>query len=337
MQPSIFLEHLKDAASSPFAFVAYVCVVAAWLYAATSRHRLNVMAKMIKDLPEHERIKVIEREYGTTPRAGLSAEQWIRARLHALLFLAFLSLLIAAIAVAGIAAVRNPNEEIPPLEEPHDVTNVSSAPSPLLKAKIKSINAIPVPVLVAAMQQAVSPKASSRIGSSDDSAKVKALSDDVKSPANHGLELVQILEEGANRREERRIFDITLANKSPKQRLLTRFDVSWSYFSAGGAGGPEAHVLKPVGKYAVELPIEVDHPYGSKLQPLSPPIVVPPGSEKEPNLVTLRLHLSYRLVDRRSHPFTGWDIKFNLKIVDSTGERTMIFSERSWHDRPYSR
>jgi hypothetical protein len=103
MEPTQFLNHLKDTAASPFAFVAYLAVVGAWAYIIIARHRLTTIAKTLNALPEDRRAEILLKEYNTTPRKGLSAEQWIRARKHVLILVSFLATLIAALAIAGMA------------------------------------------------------------------------------------------------------------------------------------------------------------------------------------------------------------------------------------------
>jgi hypothetical protein len=103
MQLAEFLNHLKDVASSPLAFVAYLGLVGAWAYVLVARHRLNIIAKTITALPAESRAEILLREYNTTPRAGLSAEQWIRAQRERLLFLSFIASLIVALAIASMA------------------------------------------------------------------------------------------------------------------------------------------------------------------------------------------------------------------------------------------
>jgi hypothetical protein len=105
MELSHFLSQLRSVATSPYAFVAYIAVVAAWVYTTIARHRLNKVAQVLKDLPPKDRITLIEQEYRTSPRKGLSAEQWIRARRHTLLLVAFLSVLICVTVVVIIAFV----------------------------------------------------------------------------------------------------------------------------------------------------------------------------------------------------------------------------------------
>jgi len=94
---------LKDVGSSPYAFAAYIAVVAAWVYTTVARYRLGKIAKLLKDVPPQHRAKVIEKEYSTLPRSGLSAEQWIKSRQHVLLFVAFLSLLLCLTIIVIIA------------------------------------------------------------------------------------------------------------------------------------------------------------------------------------------------------------------------------------------
>jgi hypothetical protein len=71
--PSSFIG-LQAAATSPYAFVAYICVVAAWTYVALAQHRLKQVAKIIAEVRPEERAALLAREYNVLPRSGLSAE-----------------------------------------------------------------------------------------------------------------------------------------------------------------------------------------------------------------------------------------------------------------------
>jgi hypothetical protein len=106
-----FLVNLKDVGSSPYAFAAYIAVVAAWVYTSIARHRLGKIGQLLKDLPREDRTRVILKEYSTLPRSGLSAEQWIKSRQHLLLFLAFLSLMLCLtiIVVIALGSPSRPN------------------------------------------------------------------------------------------------------------------------------------------------------------------------------------------------------------------------------------
>ncbi len=105
MDVTAFLDNLQDVAGSPYAFVAYIAVLLAWVYTTVARHRLGKIAGALKDLPENDRSKVLLKEYSTSPREGLSAEDWIRSRRHMMVFLAFLSLMICVTLVLIIALV----------------------------------------------------------------------------------------------------------------------------------------------------------------------------------------------------------------------------------------
>jgi hypothetical protein len=59
-------------------------------------------------VPEKDRAALLAKEYNTTPRKGLSAEQWIRSRKHLLLFLTFVALVVA-IAVVTVTAMLTPS------------------------------------------------------------------------------------------------------------------------------------------------------------------------------------------------------------------------------------
>jgi hypothetical protein len=101
--PSEFFSNLKAAATSPYALIAYICLLAAWVYIATRGFRLRHISKIIMAVPEKDRAALLAKEYNTTPRKGLSAEQWIQSRKHLLLFLAFIALVVA-IAVVAVTA-----------------------------------------------------------------------------------------------------------------------------------------------------------------------------------------------------------------------------------------
>jgi hypothetical protein len=361
MQLPDFLSHLKETASSPLAFVAYVCVVAAWVYVVVARHRLKTVAKILRDLPENQRTEVILREYSTTPRAGLSSEQWIRTRKQTLFFISFLATLIAGIAIVGITFSRNvgsasnnnnsstntklnssekptADTDIPPLEDPVDVTHPSPSPTPTHSIKLNRNsssytpipkNSIrPVPNLTYARPDPTEPgfipaafiaSGYSEWGPSEP-------------PPLSNLELFEILE-GHSHKEDVRVFDITLANKSNEQKVLKNFEVNWRYLSGGGANIEKPFLLKPSAKYIIVMTMNRRYPQDSKVQCVCPHVVVPPGSRAEPNLVTIRLYLSYRI---DYHPYSNWDISFSISITDDKGGKVAIFSDRHWKSRPYT-
>jgi len=138
MNPLTFLQHLKEVAASPFAFVAYICVVAAWVYVVSARNRLRTIEKTLKQLPPEMRADVLLREYATTPRKGLSAEQWIRSRKQTLLFAAFLATLIAGVAITIPALSRSTGQRREARLSLVDVSVNRSEEYPIVEFKVRN-------------------------------------------------------------------------------------------------------------------------------------------------------------------------------------------------------
>ena len=101
-----FLKNLEAVAASPYAFAAYIAVVAAWVYTSVARHRLKKIAEMLENLPPEDRTRVLLKEYSTVPRSGLSANQWIASRRHTLFFLGFLAIVVCVTIVVVVALAR---------------------------------------------------------------------------------------------------------------------------------------------------------------------------------------------------------------------------------------
>jgi hypothetical protein len=122
-----FLGALKTAGTNPIALVGYLVVVAAWVYVKTTDGRLKFIAKTIKDLPETDRLEILKKEYNTTPRKGLSAEEWIKSRKQLLLFFGFITTVLA-IVVIGLAAI---SRSVSTADKPASATNkLVTVPSP---------------------------------------------------------------------------------------------------------------------------------------------------------------------------------------------------------------
>jgi hypothetical protein len=83
--------------------LAYIGLILAWVYVAIAQHRLKRMAQVIKEVPADQRASLLAKEYNVLPKAGLSADQWIRSRKHSLFFFAFLAVLMAVVLIAVIA------------------------------------------------------------------------------------------------------------------------------------------------------------------------------------------------------------------------------------------
>jgi hypothetical protein len=135
--PSSFISGLKTAASTPYAFVAYVCLLTAWVYVGIAQQRLKHISKAIGQVPQKDRAALLAKEYNVLPRSGLSAEQWIRSRKHMLVFLAFLALLVAGVLLIAIALS---------LRKQVALDSSSSAVDSYSSARIRIIDALIVPM-----------------------------------------------------------------------------------------------------------------------------------------------------------------------------------------------
>jgi hypothetical protein len=93
-----FIEGLKTAATSPYAFVAYVCLVAGFIFWLVSESRLKAIGR----LPAKEQAAVLKIEYNVFPREGLSGEQWIHSRRITLTFWAFVVLIVAIVLLGTV-------------------------------------------------------------------------------------------------------------------------------------------------------------------------------------------------------------------------------------------
>ncbi len=98
---------LPEVASSPLAFVAYLAVVGAWLVIALKVRRNRQLLAHLRELPAGDRLAALKAEMGSLPvPRELSAEQYLRARIHSYYFRGFLAacLTVVVILVVGFAA-----------------------------------------------------------------------------------------------------------------------------------------------------------------------------------------------------------------------------------------
>ncbi|MBZ5508596.1 MAG: hypothetical protein LAO78_24315 [Acidobacteriia bacterium] len=81
---------IPSAASSPLALVAYCISVGAFVAIAWSVTRQRNILKKLKNIPESRREQALRIAMGPTLKGGMTASEWIRARIHLYLFLAFM-------------------------------------------------------------------------------------------------------------------------------------------------------------------------------------------------------------------------------------------------------
>ncbi|WP_406228884.1 ETEC_3214 domain-containing protein [Pseudomonas siliginis] len=103
---------LPDAATSPYAFVAYVLLVATSAAIAWRVKRNKNLLSTLEKIPVEQRAELVAREMGAPLPPGLTAEQWIEYKIHQYYLLSFLSVLICGTVIFAIA-YSNP-KPIPP-------------------------------------------------------------------------------------------------------------------------------------------------------------------------------------------------------------------------------
>jgi hypothetical protein len=87
---SSFLKALPTAATNPLALVAYLAAIAAWTYLGSRVRRLRVLLQSIQLIPEADRSNLLRDEMGVVNvPLGMTADQYLRARLQTLLFAGF--------------------------------------------------------------------------------------------------------------------------------------------------------------------------------------------------------------------------------------------------------
>lgn len=151
-----------------------------------------------------------------------------------------------------------------------------------------------------------------------------------------GLEIKQIVE-GFTRDNERRIFDVTIANVSNEQLVLTTFEVDWQYYNGWLLSIDYGHFLVPTSTYLIELPIDPhDISRKSKKELIYPAIVMPPRNSSGPSITTFRLEVLYYFSGRLDyHPNSDWNFSFSVAVLTDVGRRCDLFSNCRWRVREY--
>jgi hypothetical protein len=287
------LKHIQDGASSPYAILAYISIVGAWLYISVIRFRLHTVAKVLKDIPEKDRAKIILKEYNTTPKKGLSAEQWIRARDRMLLFVGFLATLIALL-IAFLAVFV----DVKRTHSHYDHSALQSLEPPIR----------------------------------DWTEKYSRVSDSKALKQTSKLVVLSILE-GKPKDVSSRVFDITLANTDSQEILLTKFLSRWRYHPGTTALVAEGAVLRPLAEYVLNFSIDVlDESWKTRNDSVYPLLILPPKNNSGSGVATFRLQLHYSL-EQRYHPSTNWNIDFDVEVADNRGGKLYIFRSASWREK----
>lgn len=98
-----FFETLPIAASHPFALVAYICVLAAWVYNARTVQRNKNLLNKLQNIPEKDRARIVAGEMGflNVPK-GLSGNELLRRERQKQYLIAFIVFILAIVVVVAI-------------------------------------------------------------------------------------------------------------------------------------------------------------------------------------------------------------------------------------------
>ncbi|MET4754578.1 hypothetical protein [Bradyrhizobium sp. RT11b] len=105
-QIGAFLNAIPAAAANPLALIAYLATVVAWTLVAMRVNRFKILMDRIEKLPEKDRIEAIRIETGRVVPKGMTAEQYLRSRIHLFILIGFLVLCATASFVASMALIR---------------------------------------------------------------------------------------------------------------------------------------------------------------------------------------------------------------------------------------
>lgn len=105
-----FLKAIPAAASSPYAFAAYVIAALVFMFAGAKLMMARFLLAKIASLPESDRRRAVEIATNTILPKDITPEQWIRHSRQQYIFLLLGSLLISAMAVAMVALI-GPNKK----------------------------------------------------------------------------------------------------------------------------------------------------------------------------------------------------------------------------------
>jgi hypothetical protein len=97
-----FIDNLGEVAGKPYAYAAYVCVLAAWTYITITRLQL----KGIQALKPEDRSRVLAARYRVFPKTGLSGDEYIRSRKNELFFWGFVVLVVAVVLLGTMTLVK---------------------------------------------------------------------------------------------------------------------------------------------------------------------------------------------------------------------------------------
>lgn len=146
--------------------------------------------------------------------------------------------------------------------------------------------------------------------------------------------LVTRIREGRSDSKQRRMFDITIENPTPKQMTLDTWEIEWRYHPGALSSIAQAVIINPKTAHSIELHIDPsDIEVRKKSKPITPTIILPAGTDVSPSIFEFRLELLYAFDSLEMyHRASDWDIFFLVVIRTTTGKEIPIFLDQRWRD-----
>jgi hypothetical protein len=110
-----FLKALPLAATSILAFVAYLCVLAAWTVILLKTKRIKSILRSIEKIPENDRRAILEAEMNIKLPDKISPAHWLKARQQTYLFYGMVVLILAVVIVFALTLFTR-SKQYPPAE-----------------------------------------------------------------------------------------------------------------------------------------------------------------------------------------------------------------------------
>jgi len=118
---------IPDAASSHWAFLAYLAMVVGGVVLLMRVRRNKQLLEHLEKLPESARLKALQMEMSSVEVGeGLTPEQWLRSRIHSYYFWGFAILCSVAVIIFSIASIAGQFEMAP-----HQKTSIFKSETPI--------------------------------------------------------------------------------------------------------------------------------------------------------------------------------------------------------------
>jgi len=136
MDFTLLFSSIKAAGCSPLSFAAYCVAAVAWLVISYRVARSNSLLKHIKSIPADERRGALADAYGGLRlKEGMSAQEFIRARIHRYLFWAFVAVVLVIGTVAAVATFPKLNSVV--VQFIYKITRHSNVPPTVITQVIE--------------------------------------------------------------------------------------------------------------------------------------------------------------------------------------------------------